>query len=564
MQALIVIALVLCAACAQPQPTPGSTGTDPGTEAPAVAKRMVAAVMGTPPSLSSRISVGVANVPGVDVLEEMVHSGMVTVDDRGELVPRLAEAVPSVENGLWKVFPDGRMETTWRIRPNAAWHDGRPLAAQDLAFTLRVGRDRDLPNFADVAYQSIEQVDTPDPRTLIVTWSQPFIGADRIFSPKTGMPLPAHLIESAYTDDKASFTQLAYWSDEFVGAGSFRVREWATGSHVTFEANTAYALGRPKLDEVLVRFIPDQNALIANLLAGAVHVTIGRNLSLDQALQVRDQWPDGKVDVGSRGLSVIWPQFLNPSPSTVANVPFRRAMLHAIDRQALVDSLMGGMVFVAHAMLSPNDPELKEVERSVLRYDHDPARAAQMIEGLGYTRGSDRLFRDPSGQPLSVELRTVAVDLHQKTTFAVADDWQRIGVTVEPVVIPPARQGDLEYRALFPAFQIFGAQSEIAYLPRLHSSRTPLPESRWVGTNYSRYRSAEWDALLERLMATIPRAERLQVLSQVLHHMSDQLNLMPLFFREDTILVNKRVLNVSALSAEGATHAWNAHEWDAR
>jgi ABC-type transport system substrate-binding protein len=163
-----------------------------------------------------------------------------------------------------------------------------------------------------------------------------------------------------------------------------------------------------------------------------------------------------------------------------------------------------------------------------------------------------------------VELRTVAVDLHQKTTFAVADDWQRAGVTVEPVVIPPARQGDLEYRALFPAFQIFGAQSEIAYLPRLHSARTPLPESRWVGTNYSRYRNPEWDGLIERLMATIPRAERTQVLGQVLHHMSDQLNLMPLFFREDTILVNKRVLHLSALNSEGATHAWNAHAWDAR
>jgi peptide/nickel transport system substrate-binding protein len=309
--------------------------------------------MGEPASLSSRISVGVANVPGVDVLEELVNNGMVTVDNHGNWLARLAEAVPSVENSLWRVFPDGRMETTWRIRENARWHDGVPFTSDDLIFALKVGQDKDLPNFGDVAFASVEGAQAPDPRTLTVNWKQPFIGADTMFSHRVAMPLPRHLLERAYEEDKAGFTQLPYWSLEFIGTGPYRVREWAKGSHIMLEANESYALGRPRISEVQIRFIADQNTLIANVLAGAVELVVGRNLSLDQAMQVRQQWADGKVDVGFRGISIIWPQFLNPNPPAVAKLEFRRALVHGMDRQQLVDTLMGGLVPVADSFINP-------------------------------------------------------------------------------------------------------------------------------------------------------------------------------------------------------------------
>jgi len=132
----------------------------------------------------------------------------------------------------------------------------------------------------------------------------------------------------------------------------------------------------------------------------------------------------------------------------------------------------------------------------------------------------------------------------------------------EPVVIPPARQGDLEYRAGFPAFQLFGAEATIEYLPRLYSSRAPLPETRYVGTNYSRYQSAEWDGLLDTLFATIPRPERTQAEAAVIHHLTDQLNVISLFLRDDSLLIDNRLQNIAALHAEGTTHGWNAYQWD--
>ena len=72
-----------------------------------------------------------------------------------------------------------------------------------------------------------------------------------------GLPLPKHLLERPYLDDKAGFLEHPYWNQEFVGTGPFKLREWVKGSVVSLVANEEYVLGRPKIDEVEVRFIAD-------------------------------------------------------------------------------------------------------------------------------------------------------------------------------------------------------------------------------------------------------------------------------------------------------------------
>lgn len=77
------------------------------------------------------------------------------------------------ENGLWRVSPDGRMETTWRIRGNALWHDGQPFTAHDLLFSMQIAQDKELAEFGDIAYESVESAVAPDPQTFTVRWKSP-------------------------------------------------------------------------------------------------------------------------------------------------------------------------------------------------------------------------------------------------------------------------------------------------------------------------------------------------------------------------------------------------------
>src|SRR5207245_265877 len=215
-----------------------------------------------PPYLYTRLA-GTGIGPGAPALQQMLAVTLADLDASGGLRPMLAESVPSIENGLWKVFPDGRMETTWKIRPGARWHDGTPFTSDDLLFTARLFQDPDLTLQRIAGYTYVERLEAPDPQTVTVLWKQPFIEADALFIVP---PLPKALLEKPYADDKANFHLLPYWSDEFTGTGPYRVQQWVKDSHLILQAHDGYALGRPKIDEIEVRLIPDENTFIANIL----------------------------------------------------------------------------------------------------------------------------------------------------------------------------------------------------------------------------------------------------------------------------------------------------------
>jgi ABC-type transport system substrate-binding protein len=385
-------------ACGAPQGR-GAIERDGGEEAkPTGTKRITAAMRGNPASLSTKFNTEGTVVPGVDMVEQLVNAGLSRQDNRGALLAQLAEEVPSLENGRWALRPDGGMATTWKIREGVRWHDGPPLTSADLLFTVVVGQNRELPVQREAFHDLIEQVEAPDARTLAVHWKKPYIDADRVFGPGYALPLPKHVLEKPYAEDKASFLELPYWHAEIIGTGPYKLREFVRDSHLALVANDTYALGRPKID-----------------------------------------------------------------------------------------------VITEKAMLS------------------------------------------------------------------VADYWQRLGVGVEPVVIPPQLGRDRQYMATFPSFALFNQPTELNDLQRLRGSEAALPETQFVGRSWGRYVNAEFDALIERFFSTIPRQARTEVLGEIMRHMSEQLNAMGLFYNAQANMIGNGLRRVTG---DGTNQVWNAHEWD--
>ncbi|MEA2640843.1 MAG: peptide/nickel transport system substrate-binding protein [Chloroflexota bacterium] len=516
--------------------------------------------MGDPTSLYPKLNS--STVRGSEELGELTNAGLANIDDQSRLQPMLAEAVPSAENGLWKLLPDGRMETTWTLRSGAQWHDGQPITADDLVFTAQVQQDPELQLFRDPAYDLVESVQTIDPRTILVRWKRPYIDADQMFTKQIALPLPKHLLERPYTDAKATFLELPFWSTDFVGSGPFKLKEFARSSHVTLVAHEQFAPGRPKLAEIDVRFITDSNTVIANLLSGTIDLMLGRGISVEEGQQVRDRWTSGQIEYKAlETWVVIYPQFVNPTPAVVGNASFRRALMYAVDRQAMVDSIQSGLVPVAHSVVSPNNPYFKEVDRSIVRYDYDPRQSAQLLEGLGYAKGSDGIYQDGAGQRLGLEIRSTSSDLNQKSLLSVADFWRRAGLDVEPVIISPQRATDREYRASFPAFELQRQPANLRPLRNLHSSEARTGENRFAGSNNARYINSAMDELVNRYLVAIPIADRIQAVSGIIHQVTDQLVWMGLFFDTEPALVGNRLVNVGP-RAEDSAQTWNAHEWD--
>src|SRR2546423_579823 len=129
---LLLAAHVVLTACAGPGTGRDATqGSRPSASAQPV--RLHVAIVGDPVVVFP--SVDLRQASAIDELEHLVNAGLSVLDAEREPRAQLAEALPSVENGLWRVFPDGRMETTWHIREGATWHDGEPWTVSDLLFT---------------------------------------------------------------------------------------------------------------------------------------------------------------------------------------------------------------------------------------------------------------------------------------------------------------------------------------------------------------------------------------------------------------------------------------------
>jgi peptide/nickel transport system substrate-binding protein len=560
-----LIFVAVLGGCAPPRSSGG--GPAPAADPrPAAANRIVAAIRGNPISVSNHLTAGGGGrIDGARELSGLTSSGLSANDASGKSIPILAEQVPSIDQGSWVVFPDGRMETTWVIRQGALWHDGTPFTAQDIAFTTKVDQDRDLPWTIEPVFRFVESVETPDARTVKITWKEPYIRADQATVGQSGLPLnppfPRHLLEQPYTNDKDGFPNLPYWTTDFVGSGPFQVKEFVRDSYVSLAAFDGYVLGQPKIDEIEVRFIPDDNALVANILAGEVQLTLGPGISLEQAIQVRDRWPQGRMLTGPSSYINMNTQFLNPEPPILADVRFRKALYAAIDRQQLVDELTFGFSQLAESSINPSEAEYPYVASSIVRYQYDPRAASQAIEGLGYRKGPDGMLQDVSGKPLVVQIMATQDDANAKPQLAVLDFWKSIGITPDPEIVTQQRQRDLAYRAGFHSFSLQSGISSSADGVSALLSREARVGPAFNGRNYTRFSNPEIDNLVDRYFTTIPFNDRMQVLSQLIHYTTDNLVWMPLYWRVLPTLVQERIGNVSVVS-DSSDQWWNAHVWD--
>lgn len=532
--------------------------------APASPKRLVLAIISEPTGFN--VAIETQRLSNTQAgLAYYLFPGLTVADQHDVLRPTLGQAVPSVENGLWNVLPDGRMETTHPIRPGAVWHDGTPLTGEDLRFTVTVFTDRDLPQFRFLGVDLIERVEA-HPLSAVITWKQPFIDADSLFGmsqlgTNRSVPLPRHLLQEEYLTNKAGFAELRYWSEDFVGLGPYRLKEWARGSHLVLAAFDTYVLGRPKIDEIQMRFIPDPNTMIANMLSGALEMPFGSVVGMDQALTVKEQWRDGQTVMDPSGWVVAYPQSLDPQPRVVLDPQFKRALLHAVDRQEMAETLMKGLLPVAHSVFTPGTPEYEATQASIVRYEYDPRRAGRMLEEMGFSRGTDGTLRDSSGQPLQVEVRSYAQrDIHHKTLFPLVDAWRRIGIAAEPVALSADRARDAQEQATFPSFLVLRQNNGVSRMVSLHSGQARTAERNYQGTNNGRYQNAELDGLIDRFQMTIPWAERMQVAGQIVRHLTEQLPVLSLFYDALPIFVSNRLLNVHP----SGNLAWNVHEWELR
>jgi peptide/nickel transport system substrate-binding protein len=565
---LLVSLFFVLASCA-PSAGPGQSGSAANPPV-GTRKRIEAGIISQPAGFFQEMTnpTGApSSTPGLQETYQLVNATMTYTDLDANRHSWLAEDVPSTDNGLWTVFPDGRMDTTWRIRSGVLWHDGVPMTSDDLRFTMDVYRDKDSGVLTMPELALVDDVEAPDPQTIVIHWQRPLISADGLFGGGISMwPLPQHLLEQPFRANKDGFLGLSYWRGDFVGTGPFKMQEWVTDSHLVLVANDDYVLGRPRVEQVVVRFFSERSAFVAAILAGAVQLPLGRGLYPEDVMQVRQGGHDIKTQLsGPLGnVAPVYAQSINPDPPIVANLMFRRALLMTIDRQEMTETLNYGLSPVAHSWVQPDIPEGRAIENSLVRYEYDVRAASQMIQELGYSKGADSMFRGADGAPLSVSLKTHTQNtLHQPGTLAVARYWKDAGIDVQVEVLGDEAARDLKWRAEYPGFFFILRGLRIDHPDQNFATKViPTAENRYVGGNTGRVGSAEMDGFIDRYLRTIPFGERMVALGDIVHQQSEQVQMMPLFFQGAAYVVAaNNIQNVNA-GTSGTGQEWNAHLWD--
>jgi peptide/nickel transport system substrate-binding protein len=316
----------------------------------------------------------------------LMFEPLLSADAKGNPVPILATAVPTLENG--GISKDG-LTFTYHLRKDAKWSDGVPVTSKDVKWSWQAIINPSNNIVSRHGYDFIAGIDTPDDYTAVVHLKQRFAPFVNTFFAMSDQPFPvapAHAM-SKYAD----INQIPFSSEPNVSDGPFRFAEWSHGDHITLVRNDQFFMGTPGLERVIIRIVPDENTSV-NLL---------KTHAIDYMFQASpNTYPSLK---GVDGVNLVWVNVngyediqLNLARPNVSDPIVREAIAYSIDKKQLVQTLTHGQMKEA----TEDIPDwLWAFNPSVKSYPHDPAKARDLLRGDGWSPGPDGVMRK-NGEPL--------------------------------------------------------------------------------------------------------------------------------------------------------------------
>jgi peptide/nickel transport system substrate-binding protein len=369
-----------------------------------------------------------SSAPTLD-LSYFIFSYAVRYDDKARPVPDALREIPTIENG--DVSKDG-LTLRYKLRPNIYFHDGVRLTCRDLAFTWRAVMNPANNGITQDGYRDIASIDCHDPLVAVIHMKRvyaPFL--QQLWGVNGNAPIfPEHIL-AQYNDAKGSFNTAPYQSMP-IGSGPFAIVRWDRGQQVVMKAFDRYFLGKPKLDEVIFKYIPDETTLV-------------------------DQMRTHEIDMGVHITASVWPQLQNIPGTAVRAVPVytydhvdfnlknplfadpnvRRALSMALDRVTIARDVAHGLADLTDTALSPKISWAWTNDTA--HYDFDLAKAGALLAAAGWKPGPDGI-RVKNGERLAFNLSTQSESFTGKANETVIQsEWRAAGVDVSIKNYPTAQ-----------------------------------------------------------------------------------------------------------------------------
>ena len=445
----------------------------------------------------SQIVIGLQAEPvTLDVAQLSDYNSSRTAMPMFEGLVRFADGSTDLEPALaerWEVSEDG-LTYTFYLRPGVVFHDGTPVNAEAVEFSFLRQLDPDHPYhdtgqfpYAEFTLGTIADIEVHDELTLRITLSDTFAP----FLSNLAMHAAAVVSPSAVMAFGSDF------SENPVGSGPYRFVSWARGVEVVLERNADYWRVTPQVERLIYRPIIEDQARLSALEAGEIDLSV--NLPPDDLPRLRR---DARFTFAEQAGMHTWYIVFNVTKEPFGDARVRQAVAHAIDRQAIVDAVLGGTGVLAKNFLPP---VVWGYTEDVPEYPYDPERARELLTEAGYPDGFAVEFWVPasgSGMQQPVAMGTVIQDYLSRVGVQVTIQQFEWGTYLDRVIVP------VEEADAVPAmFQLSwigdnGDPDNFLYILLSGDQFPPF------GFNLGYYSNPEVDELLRQARTTVDHAER--------------------------------------------------------
>jgi peptide/nickel transport system substrate-binding protein len=473
-------------------------------------------------------------------------------DDQNALYPVLVKEMPTAENG--GVSADGKT-ITLTLRDDLVWSDGTPLTSADFDFTYRMTIDPKNAVATTYPYDQLEALETPDAQTVVMKFTEAFAPWQGTFW--KGL-VPAHILQPVY--DRDGTLDNAEWNrNPTVGCGPYNFAEWESGSFARFVANDKYWLGRPKIDEIFIRFVPDDASQVAALQAG--DGDLGTFISYADIPTLQEAGVE-MVTVFSgynEGLYFYVDPVKGHPALQDANV--RKAIAMGFDRASLCKDLLLDLTKPA-ATDWDNTPW---VDPSIQPYAYNPDEAKALLDAAGWVDSNGDGVRDKDGVEFEIDYGTTTREIRKDTQAVFQQAMQAIGIKVNLLNYDsdlffagygeggPAAKGDLD---------IFEYSSTPNFpdpdVSEWRCDQIPTDEAP-DGTNWMANCDTELDQLFKDQATQVDFSQRQQTFYKITKLIYDKVYWLGYWWDPDIWAVGPKLQNVKI---SGATPFYNIMEWD--
>lgn len=453
--------------------------------APTPGGRLVEATLGEPSNLLPPLASDAAS----HAIADLVYVAPMKYDKNIELQPWAAKSC--------EVLEDGRL-LRFRLREDIRWFDGTPVTAEDVAFTYRFMIDPKTPTPYAEDYKAVSSFTVTGPYAFEVRYDKPFA---RALVTWANAILPRHALEG---QDPLK-TRL---SREPLGAGPYKLKEWVPGSSLTLKANDDYFEGRPYIDEVVVRVIPDQSTQFLELKAGNLDLM---ELTPQQYLfqTTGKDWDEGFAKYKYLSFGYTYLAYNMQSPF-FRDVRVRRALAQAIDKDEIVKGVLHGLGVPA---VGPYKPGTWPYNQKIRQYEFDPAKAKALLAQAGFSDHDGDGILDKDGRPFAFTILTNQGNSQRvKTATIVQSRLAALGIRVEIRTVEwAAFLKEFVDKGRFDALILgWSIPQDPDIFDIWHSSKA-VPG----GLNFIGYKNPRLDELLERGRRTLDQAKRKVFYDQV-------------------------------------------------